>query len=324
MDANYSIAFCRVQEGRIAASMIIESIPNVSEGRRLDIVASMADAIRAVSTVRLLNYSADPSHNRSVFTFVGDVAGVERAVLSLVEHAAASIDLRTQRGVHPRIGAIDVIPFVPIANVAMDDCVRVARTVGAAIGEQFLIPVYLYEEASDRPWRKHLEDIRRGQFEGLAAKMAADGWTPDFGPSAPHPTAGAVVVGARRALIAFNVNLKTDRLDIAKKVARRVRFSSGGFRFVKAMGVALEHLGIVQVSMNLTNYEETPIRTAFDAVQREAESLGVSVLESELIGLVPRAALTPETAAHVLLHRFQPEQIIENHLEDQSTNRLID
>ena len=294
--------------------MIIESIPNVSEGRRLDVVDGMADAIRAVSTIRLLNYSSDPSHNRSVFTMVGDAPSVERAILTLVERAAEAIDLRTQQGVHPRLGAVDVVPFVPIADATMDDCVGLAKRVGAIIAGRFQIPVYLYEEASARPWRKHLEDIRRGQFEGLTAKMATEGWAPDFGPAAPHPTAGVTVVGARRALIAYNINLKTDRLDVARTIARKVRFSSGGFPFVKAMGVALEHLGIVQVSMNLTNFEKTPIFRVFETVKREAARYGVAILESEIVGLVPSAALTGAAEFYLQLEGFNADQVLENKL----------
>jgi glutamate formiminotransferase len=294
--------------------MIIECIPNVSEGRRLDVVAGMADAIRAAGA-RLLDHSSDPSHNRSVFTFTGDAAAVERAVLALFERAVAAIDLRTHRGVHPRIGAVDVVPFVPIADATMADCVALARRVGATIAGRFHVPVYLYEEAATQPARRHLEDIRRGQFEGLAARMATAGWEPDFGPAAPHPTAGASVVGARMPLIAYNINLNTDRLEIAKAIAAAVRFSSGGFPFVKAMGVSLAHRGIVQVSMNLTNYEETPVALVFDAVKREAERHGVSVLESELIGLIPAAALHSTTPEHLQLTGFKPEQILENRLK---------
>jgi glutamate formiminotransferase len=297
--------------------MIIECIPNVSEGRRLDVVAGMADAIRAAGA-RLLNHSSDPSHNRSVFTFTGDAAEVERAVLALFERAVAAIDLRTHRGVHPRIGAVDVVPFVPIADVTMADCVALARRAGAAIAQRFGVPVYLYEEAASQPARRPLENIRRGQFEGLAAKMATAGWAPDFGPAVPHPTAGASVVGARMPLIAYNVNLNTDRLEIAKAIAAAVRFSSGGLPFVKAMGVSLAHRGLVQVSMNLTNYRETPVALAFDAVKREAERHGVSVLESELIGLIPAAALDSTTPEHLQLTGFTREQILEDRLKADS------
>jgi glutamate formiminotransferase len=249
-----------------------------------------------------------------VFVLVGDADGIERAILSLFDLAVAAIDLRAHTGVHPRIGAVDVVPFVPIAGVTMAECVALARKVAPQVAERFHLPVYLYEDAALRTGRTRLEDIRRGQFEGLAAKMASSAWTPDFGPSTPHPTAGATVIGARMPLVAYNINLQTDRLDIAKAIARAVRFSSGGLPFVKAMGVPLAHLGIVQVSMNLTNYEQTPMRVVFDAVKREAELRGVDILESELIGLVPAAALSEETARHILLHNFRADQILENRL----------
>jgi glutamate formiminotransferase len=294
--------------------MLIECIPNVSEGRRRDVVSAMAEAIRRVSDVRLLDYSSDPSHNRSVFTLVGSADGVEQAVLALFERAVAEIDLRTHKGEHPRLGAVDVVPFVPIEGVSMADCVALARKVGAAVAERFHVPVFLYEEASSNPARKNLEDIRRGEFEGLAAKMASPGWAPDFGPSAPHPSAGASVIGARMPLIAYNINLATDRLDVAKKIASAIRQSSGGYRFVKAMGIPLADRGIVQVSMNLTNYEKTPIFRVFETVKREAARYGVSVLESEIVGLVPSAALTGAAEFYLQLEGFQPDQVLENKL----------
>jgi glutamate formiminotransferase len=297
--------------------MIIECVPNVSEGRRPEVVAAMADAMRAIPGVRLLDHSSDASHNRSVFTLAGDAAGVERAVLALVERAAADVDLRTHRGEHPRMGAVDVIPFIPIEGVTMAECVALARTVGAAIAERFQIPVYLYEEASSNPLRKNLEDIRRGEFEGLAAKMATAGWTPDFGPAAPHPSAGATVVGARMPLIAYNINLATDRLDVAKKIAAAIRHSSGGYRFVKAMGIRLEDRGIVQVSMNLTNFEKTPIFRVFETVKREAERYGVSILESEIVGLVPAAALNATAEFYLQIEGFNGDQVLENKLRNE-------
>jgi glutamate formiminotransferase len=296
--------------------MLIECIPNVSEGRRPEIVAALADAIRVVPGVRLLDYSADASHNRSVFTFAGDAAGVERAVLALFERAVAEIDLRAHSGEHPRLGAVDVVPFVPIEGVTMPECVALARKVGAEIAERFHVPVYLYEEASANPARRNLEDIRRGEFEGLAAKMASPGWAPDFGPTAPHPSAGASVVGARMPLIAFNINLATDRLDVAKKIAAAIRQSSGGYRFVKAMGITLEDRGIVQVSMNLTNYEKTPIFRVFETVKREAERYGVAILESEIVGLVPSAALTSAAEFYLQLSGFTADQVLENKLRN--------
>jgi glutamate formiminotransferase len=294
--------------------MLIECIPNVSEGRRPEIVAQMADAIRAVPGVRLLDFSSDASHNRSVLTMAGDAAGVEQAVMALFELAVASIDLRTHRGEHPRMGAVDVVPFVPIEGVTMAECVELAKKVGAAVAQRFGIPVYLYEDASANPARKNLEDIRRGEFEGLANKMATQGWAPDFGPSAPHASAGASVIGARMALIAYNVNLASDRLDVAKKIAAAIRQSSGGYRFVKAAGFKLEDRGIVQVSMNLTNYEKTPIFRVFETVKREAARYGVSILESEIVGLIPSAALNAAAEFYLQIENFKPDQILENKL----------
>jgi glutamate formiminotransferase / 5-formyltetrahydrofolate cyclo-ligase len=227
--------------------------------------------------------------------------------------------LTTHRGEHPRLGAVDVVPFVPIEGVTMEDCVRLAKETGAAVAERFRVPVYLYEEASNNPARKNLEDIRRGEFEGLAAKMASPEWAPDFGPSSPHPTAGASVIGARMPLIAYNINLATDRLDVAKKIAAAIRQSSGGFRYVKAAGFRLEQRGIVQVSMNLTNFEKTPMFRVFEVVKREAARYGVSVLESEIVGLVPAAALV-QTAEYLLqLEGFKADQVLETRLR-QSTN----
>jgi glutamate formiminotransferase len=293
---------------------VIECIPNVSEGRRAEVIAQLAEAIRSVRSVRLLDASSDASHNRSVFTFAGDAAGVRQAVLALFDRALATIDLRTHRGEHPRLGAVDVVPFVPIEGVTMGECVALAKTVGADVAGRFDVPVYLYEEASTDPLRKNLEDIRRGEFEGLPAKMASTGWAPDFGPAAPHPSAGATVVGARMALIAFNINLATDRLDVAKKIATAIRLSSGGFRFVKAAGFKLEDRGLVQVSMNLTNFEKTPIFRVFETVKREAARYGVTVLESEIVGLVPSAALTAAAEFYLQLEGFKPDQVLENKL----------
>jgi glutamate formiminotransferase len=293
---------------------VIECVPNVSEGRRAEIIDEMAVAIGGVTGVRLLDHSSDASHNRSVFTLAGDAEGVRNAVLALVARAVADIDLRTHRGEHPRLGAVDVVPFVPIEGVTMMECVELARQVGAEIARRFNVPVFLYEEAAANPGRRNLEDIRRGEFEGLAAKMRAPEWVPDFGPATPHPSAGATVVGARMPLIAYNINLNTDRLDVAKKIAAAVRFSSGGFRYVKAMGVTLAERNIVQVSMNLTNYEKTPVLRVFEAVQREAAKHGVSVLESEIVGLVPAAALLDVAISTLQLTQFRRDQVLEARL----------
>jgi glutamate formiminotransferase / 5-formyltetrahydrofolate cyclo-ligase len=297
---------------------VIECVPNVSEGRRKDVVDALVESVRGTPSVRLLDYSSDSAHNRSVITMVGDAGPLKAAVLALFEAALHRIDLRTHSGEHPRLGAVDVVPFIPIEGVSMEECVRLAKETGAEVAERFQVPVYLYEEASANPARKNLEDIRRGQFEGLEAKMSTPGWAPDYGGPRPHPAAGATVIGARMPLIAYNVNLATDRLDVAKKIAAAIRFSSGGFRYVKAMGVALEDRGIVQVSINLTNYQKTPMFRVFEAVKREAARYGVDVLESEIVGLVPAAALV-ETAEHFLqLASFTPNQVLENRLRSTS------
>ena len=295
---------------------VIECVPNLSEGRRPEVVAAIVAAIRRTQTARVLDVSSDTAHNRSVITMAGTAAGLKAAVLALFEAAIPAIDLRTHSCDHPRLGAVDVVPFVPLAGVTMGECVRLAKETAAAVAGRFQVPVFLYEDASDNPVRKNLADIRRGQFEGLAAKMASPGWAPDFGPAAPHPTAGASVIGARMVLIAYNINLATTRIDVARKIAATVRYSSGGFRYVKAMGVALEDRGIVQVSMNLTNYEETPIVRVFDAVKEEAARYGVRVLESEIVGLVPAAALGPTAAHDLQLSTFTPNQILENRLRE--------
>jgi len=293
---------------------IIESIPNLSEGRRPEVVEAIASAVRAIAGVRLLDYSSDVSHNRSVFTLAGDAQPLKAAILAMYEQALAHIDLRTHLGEHPRLGAVDVVPFVPIEGVTMAQCVDLAKEVAREVATRFNVPIYLYEEASNNPARKNLEDIRRGEFEGLAAKMASEGWAPDLGPSTPHPSAGASVIGARMPLIAYNINLNTDRLDVAKKIAAAIRHSSGGYRFVKAAGFELKDRGIVQVSMNLTNYEKTPIFRVFETVRREAERHGVSILESEIVGLVPAAALNATAEFYLQIAGFKPEQVLENKL----------
>jgi glutamate formiminotransferase len=295
---------------------IIESIPNVSEGRRPDVIERLANSIRATPGVRLLDHSADASHNRSVFTLAGDAAAVKAATLALFDVALETIDVRRHSGEHPRLGAVDVVPFVPIEDVTMAECVALARDVGAAIAERFRLPVYLYEEASSNPARKNLEDIRRGEFEGLAAKLASPGWAPDFGPATPHETAGASVVGARMPLIAYNINLNTDRLDVAKKIAAAIRHSSGGLRYVKAMGIRIDDRNVAQVSMNLTNYEKTPVFRVFEMVKREAARYGVSILESEVVGLIPSAALVRSAEFYLQLERFTDDQILEKKLRD--------
>jgi glutamate formiminotransferase len=296
---------------------IIECVPNVSEGRRRDVLDACAAAIRATGA-RLLDVKPDESHNRTVYTFAGEPPAVRAAALALFDAALSRIDLRQHKGEHPRMGAVDVVPFIPIEGATMADCVALANDVAAAVSKAHQLPIFLYEEAARMPSRRNLEDIRRGEFEGLPAKLADPSWAPDFGPAAPHPSAGASVVGARMPLIAYNINLDTDRLDVAKKIAAAVRHSSGGFRFVKAMGVALSDRGIVQVSMNLTNYEKTPVFRVFEFVKREAARHGVAVLESEIVGLVPAAALTASAAWYLQIDSFTDNLVLETRLRQSS------
>ena len=293
---------------------IIECVPNVSEGRRPDVISKLAETLKAVPGLRVLDVQSDPTHNRSVFTLAGDAAALTAGIPRLFEGAITAIDLTTHKGEHPRLGAVDVTPFIPIDGVTMAECVALAKTIAADVASRFSLPIYLYEDASSNPERKNLEDIRRGEFEGLAAKMAKPGWAPDFGPAVPHPTAGASVIGARMPLIAYNINLNTNRLDVAKKIASAIRMSGGGLRYVKAMGIPLEARGLVQVSMNLTNYEKTPIFRVFDLVKREAARYGVSVLESEIVGLVPAAALRQSVEYYLQLEGFSGDQVLENKL----------
>jgi glutamate formiminotransferase / 5-formyltetrahydrofolate cyclo-ligase len=294
---------------------VIESIPNISDGSRLEVIDALADAVRHVSGIRWLDRSSDRSHNRSVFTFAAESQVLEQAAVALTARAVALIDLRQQRGVHPRMGAVDVMPFVPLAGATMADCVRLAQGIGAAVGEKLGIPVFLYEEAATAPHRRRLEEIRRGEFEGLAAKLKDPRWRPDFGPAAPHPTFGAMAIGARAPLIAFNVNLASARLDLARKIASVVRERDGGLPGVKALGLALPARHIVQVSMNLTDYRRTPPAVAFDAVELEARRLGIGVLDSEIVGLVPRAALSGTTPAALKLSGFSDDRLLEVRLE---------
>ena len=292
---------------------IVECIPNISEGRDAALLDACAAAIRETG-VKLLDVKPDSAHHRTVFTFAGTPEAARAAVLALFGRVIPAIDLRRHQGEHPRIGAVDVVPFVPIEGVTMADCVALARDVGATVAATHGVPVFLYEEAATTDARRGLENIRRGEFEGLAAKLQQPEWRPDFGPAAPHATAGASVIGARTALIAYNINLATDRLDVAKRIAAAVRHSSGGLRFVKAMGVALDDRGIVQVSMNLTNADKTPIFRVFELVKREAARHGVAILESEIIGLVPASALTAAAAWYLQLDGFTDDQILENKL----------
>jgi glutamate formiminotransferase len=293
---------------------IIECVPNVSEGRDRASVAAMAEAVRSAPGVRLLDVSSDASHNRSVLTFVGDAPAVRAGVLALFREALARIDLRTHRGEHPRMGAVDVVPFIPVRGSSVEECVALSREVGAAIAAEFGVPVYLYEDSAAAEHRRNLAEVRKGQFEGFAEKMKDPRWAPDFGPAQPHPSAGAVAVGARPFLIAYNINLATKDLAIADRIAKAIRHLSGGFRYVKAMGVELADRGIVQVSINMTNFRKTPLHRVFECVRSEAERHGVAVVGSEIVGLAPADALYAAAEHSLRLEGFSAEQVLETKL----------
>ncbi len=271
--------------------MLVESVPNVSEGRRLDVVERLATAAASVPGVHLLDRTSDASHNRSVYTLAGEVAAVTAGLERLVAAALDEIDMRTQSGEHPRIGAVDVIPFVPLGDTTLADCVGFARDFGRRIAERFDLPVYLYAAAATRPGRVRLADVRRGQYEGLLAEIATAGREPDFGPARMHPRGGATAVGARPFLVAWNINLESTDVDLAKRIAHRVRESSGGLPAVQAKGFWIAELACAQVSMNLLDVATTPMWRAWEMVAEEAEADGVTIRESELIGLAPLAAL---------------------------------
>ncbi len=294
---------------------IVESVPNISEGRRRDVVEEIVAAAAGPGR-RVIDYSLDPDHNRAVITIVGTPDGIEDGIVGLTGRALALIDLRRHTGAHPRMGAVDVVPFVPVRGVSMEDCVEVSRRVGARLAAEYDLPIYLYEESARSPARRDLAAIRKGEFEGLAEKMLLPEWAPDFGPARPHPSGGATAVGAREFLIAYNIELATSDLSVAKKIARAVRGSSGGLRYVKALGFPLEDKGIVQVSMNLTNFRKTPILRVFELVQREAARYGVNVTRSELVGMAPRQAIYDVAAMSLQLDSLSPDQILEDRIEE--------
>jgi len=296
---------------------IVECVPNFSEGRRKEVVDAIANAIASVPGVRLLDTEMDPNHNRSVITFIGDRSAVAEGAFQGAKAAVARIDMNTHRGEHPRVGALDVLPFVPILGVTMEDCVVLARSVGKRIADELQIPVYLYEAAATRPDRRALPDVRRGEYEGLKVAIETDpDRKPDFGPSRLHPTAGACIVGARTVLIAWNVNLATRDVRIAKRIAKAIRESDRGLPAVRAKGFELGDRGLVQVSMNMTDYHKTSLVQAFEAIRALAAKEGVEVVESEIIGLVPLDAILAGATQYFKLARFHREQILETRLWD--------
>jgi len=296
---------------------VIECVPNISEGVHRTAVEEIAAAVRAAPGVRLLDVSSDASHNRSVLTFLGDAEAVRAGVAALFEAAVARIDLTKHRGEHPRIGAVDVVPLIPIRGASLEECVALSREIGEAIAGRHGIPVYLYEDSASSGARRNLADIRKGEFEGFAEKMKDPKWKPDFGPGRPHPTAGAVAVGARAPLIAYNINLGTKDVAVADRIAKAIRHIGGGFRYVKAMGVELAGRGEVQVSINMTNYRQTPLHRVFECVRSEAERSGVPVVGSEIVGLTPAEALYMAAEHYLRLENFSAEQVLETKLLEE-------
>jgi glutamate formiminotransferase len=293
---------------------LYQSVPNFSEGRDLKKVEAIVDCFRGKPGVKLLDYSSDGDHNRSVVTLVGEPAPLAEALFAAAKTAQTLIDLTVHQGQHPRMGATDVIPFIPIQNATMEEAKDLAASLAERMGRELKIPVILYEESATAPHRTNLAKVRKGEFEAMAEKLKDADWTPDFGPAGPHPTAGVTAVGARMPLVAFNVNLNTNDLSIASAIGKKVRHSSGGLRFVKAMGVALEDRGIVQVSMNMTDYTKTGLYQAVEMVRFEARRYGVSVVGTELIGLAPMAALIDSAVYYMGLEDFSYDQVLESHL----------
>ena len=299
------------------SNKLIECVPNFSNGRDPEVLQKILAPFFRDSNIKVLDYSQDEDHNRAVVTIIGNPEALEPAVVEAVGIAAELIDLREHQGEHPRMGATDVIPFVPIRNADLKDCDELAKRVGQRIADEHKIPVYLYEESASAPHRKNLARVRKGQFEGFAEKIKEDDWKPDFGPEEIHPSAGAVAIGARQFLVAYNINLDTDKLELADAIARKVRHVGGGFRFVKGMGVELQDRGQVQVSMNLTNFEKSHIYQVFEMVKVEARRYGVNVVGSEIIGLLPMAALVDTASYYLQLEDFSMEQVIEARLLEE-------
>ena len=293
---------------------IMECVPNFSEGRNKKNIEQIVDAFRGKTGVKLLDYSNDEDHNRLVVTVVGEPEQLKAAVLEAVGKAVELIDLNQHQGQHPRMGAVDVIPFIPIRGCTMDEAMALSKAVGEAIADQYQVPVYLYEKSATSSTRENLAVVRKGEFEGLTEKMKLPEWKPDYGFPVPHPTAGAVAVGARMPLVAYNVNLGTDKLEIADAIAKKIRFIGGGLRYCKAMGVDLKERGIVQVSINMTDFTRTALYRAFELVRIGARRYGVAVVGSEIIGLVPMEALVDTASYYLGLENFTMDQVLESRM----------
>lgn len=300
------------------AGKLIECVPNYSEGRDMEKIEKILDNFRGKQGVRLLDYQMDASHNRLVVTAIGEPSALKEAVVNSWGTAVEVIDMTKHEGQHPRMGAVDVCPFIPCRNTTVEEADALAKEVAKEVAEKYGVPCFLYEDSATAPHRVNLASIRKGQFEGMAEKMKdKELWTPDFGPSTIHPTAGVSAVGARMPLVAFNVNLGTDNLEIANQIARRIRHINGGYRYIKAIGIKLEDRNLAQVSMNLTNYTKTAVYRAFEAVKMEARRYGVPVLESEIVGLLPMQALVDCAEYYLQVANFDPAQVMENRLLEE-------
>ena len=294
---------------------IVECIPNFSEGQNQELINQFVEISKSVPGVTLLDHSSDTSHNRSVFTLVGDPEGIAEAAFKLAKLASEKIDLTKHKGEHPRMGAVDVIPFVPVKDVTMEECIEISKKVGERIAKELSIPVFLYEDSASSPSRSNLAAIRKGQFEGMAEKIQQPEWGPDYGERKVHPTAGTVAVGARMPLVAFNVNLSTSDINVANNIAKIIRGSSGGFKYCKAIGVMLEDRNIAQVSMNMVNFEGTPLYRVFEVIRAEAARYGVTIVGSEVIGLTPAKAMIDCAEYYLQVEQFDyKKQILENHI----------
>ena len=301
---------------------LVECVPNFSEGRDKALVEKIVDEARKIKEVKLLDYSSDEDHNRSVVTMIGEPSKVKEAVLNMTKLAVELIDMTKHSGAHPRMGAVDVVPFTPVSEVTMDECVQLAKEVGKEISK-LGVPVYLYEDAASKPERKNLADVRKGQYEGFFDKIKEAGWEPDFGKAEMNAKSGCTAVGARVALVAYNVNLDTDNVDIASAIAKKIRFIGGGLRFVKAIGLKLEERNQTQVSMNLVNYEKSSVYQAFEMVKMEARRYGVNVVGSEVIGTVPMKSLLDAAEYYLQIENFDINQILEKRLLENHTSCIV-
>jgi glutamate formiminotransferase len=290
---------------------IIECVPNFSEGRDLKKIEKIVEPFRGKEGVKLLDYQSDEDHNRSVVTVVGEPEALKAAIVQSMGEAIKAIDMNSHQGQHPRMGAIDVVPFIPVKNISVEEAVAISKSTAKEAAEKYDLPIFLYEQSASRPERQNLATVRKGQFEAMAEKLAQPEWKPDFGPQQVHPTAGVTAMGARMPLVAYNVNLDTNQLEIADSIAKKVRHISGGLRYCKGIGIELKDRGIVQVSMNMTDYTKTALYRVFELIRIEARRHGVNVVGSEVIGLVPMEALIDSAAYYLGLEDFSMEQVLE-------------